>query len=140
MNIYVNYFAVILASVGYMVLGFLWYGPLFGKQWMKLKGYTPKSLKAAQKEMGNLYLASFIASLLTSYVLSHVISLSSSFYHYSVLSTGLNSAIFMWLGFVFPVQLTATIFGSKNWKLLKIDTGYQLTGLILMSFVLASFY
>ena len=140
MNIEVNYFAVILAGVASMAVGFLWYSPaLFGKIWMKEKGLSSKNMKSAQKDMGKLYGISFIANLVTAYVLSHVISLSQNFYEYPALSTGLNSAFWMWFGFVMPVQLTATIFSNKNWQLFKIDTGYQLAALVLMGFVLVSF-
>lgn len=36
----VNYLAILVAAVLSMVLGFLWYGPLFGKEWTKLMGVT----------------------------------------------------------------------------------------------------
>jgi hypothetical protein len=103
---------------------------------MKEKKLTAQSLKKAQQEMGKWYGLSFIASLMSAFVLSHVMTLSVSFYDYPMLSTGLNSAFWMWLGFVFPVQLTAAIFGDKNWKLLKIDSGYQLASLLVMGAVL----
>lgn len=138
MEITVNYLAVILASIASMALGFLWYSPMvLGKTWMKEKGFTQESLKKAQKEMGKLYGLSFVVSLVTAYVLSHVMTMSSNFFHYSMLSTGLTSAFWMWLGFMMPVQITATIFGTKNWKLLGIDTGYQLVSIMAMGVVLA---
>ncbi|MDO8488446.1 MAG: DUF1761 family protein [bacterium] len=34
----VNYLAILAAAVLSMVLGFLWFGPLFGQTWMKLMG------------------------------------------------------------------------------------------------------
>lgn len=138
MNIEVNYLGVLLAAVVSMVLGFLWYSPmLFGKPWMKFMGYSEESLKKEQKAMGKLYGLSFVVALLTAYMLSHVMTLSENFFHYNRLSTGLNTAFFMWLGFVMPVQLTGTIFGDKKWQLFKINTGYQLVSLVLMAVVLA---
>lgn len=137
-NIEINYLAVLLASIISMVVGFLWYSPLIlGKQWQKEKGFTDESLKQAQKEMGKLYGLSFVVSLLTAFVLSHVMTLSENFFHYSMLTTGLNTAFFMWLGFVMPVQLTTTLFGNKSWKLFGIDTGFQLAALIGMAVVIA---
>lgn len=134
----VNYLAVLLAGVASMILGFLWYSPvLLGKPWMKERGFTSESLKKAQKDMGKLYGISFVVSLLTAFVLSHVMVLSENYFHYSMLSTGLNTAFWMWLGFVMPVQVTATIFGNQNWKLWGIDTGYQLASLLVMAVVLA---
>lgn len=138
MNVEVNYLGVLLAGVASMVVGFLWYSPmLLGKPWMKLMGYTEEGLKKAQKEMGKLYGLSFVISLITAYVLSHVMTLSENFFHYSRLSTGVITAFWMWLGFVMPVQMTGTIFGDKKWKLFKINTGFQLVSLVLMGIVLA---
>lgn len=140
MEVQVNYVAVLLAGVVSMALGFLWYSPMvLGKQWMKEKGYTQESLKKAQATMGKLYGVSFVVSLITAYVLSHVMTLSQNFLQYSTLQTGLTTAFWMWLGFMMPVQLTATIFGSKKWKLLGIDTGYQLVSLMAMAVVIAIF-
>jgi len=138
MEINVNILAVLLAGVASMMVGFGWYSPaILGKQWMKERGLTKDSLQKGQKEMGKLYGLSFVVSLITAYVLAHVMALSVNFYGYSLVSTGLITATWMWLGFVMPVQVTATIFGSKNWKLLAIDTGYQLASLISMAVVLA---
>jgi hypothetical protein len=140
MEISINYLAILAASIGAMVVGFLWYSPiLFGKQWAKLKGYTEEYLKTEQKKMGKLYGLSFLATLLMAYMLSHVMVLSNAFYGYGMLQTGLTSAFFMWLGFVMPIQLTSQLFGEKKWKLFCIDTGYQLASLIVMGAVIGLF-
>jgi hypothetical protein len=133
----VNYLAVLAAGVVSMLIGFLWYSPyLLGKPWLKEKGLSQETLKKAQKEMGKLYGLSFVVGLITAFVLSHVMVLSENYFHYPMLSTGINSAFWMWLGFMMPVQLTGTIFGDKNWKLLAIDTGYQLAAVLGMGVVL----
>jgi len=133
MNIQVNYLALLIAAVASMIAGFLWYSQaLFGKKWMKLMGYSSESLKKAQKEMGKLYFLSFVVSIVSAYVLSHVMVLTKNFFGYPSLQTGITSAFWMWLGFVMPVQVTNTIFSDKNWELFGINTGYQLTSLILM--------
>lgn len=141
MNIDVDLIAVVVAGAISMAIGFLWYSPaVFGKQWMKEKGLTSESLKKAQKEMGKLYALSFVVSLITAYVLSHVMTLSENFFHYPMLSTGMITAFWMWVGFMMPVQITATIFSEKkNWNLFGIDTGYQLLSLLGMGVVLGIF-
>lgn len=134
----VNLISVLLAAIGAMAVGFFWYSQMFlGKPWMKMMGYTAKDLKKEQQSMGMYYAMSFGLALLTAYVLSHVMALSSAFYDYGAVQTGITSALFMWLGFVMPVQATEVIFGkSKNWNLWAINTGYQLTSLIVMGIVL----
>ena len=136
MNVEVNYLAVLVAGIASMAVGFLWYGPLVGKAWMKEKGYTKDSMEKAKKGMGQMYAITFVASLVTAYVLFHVMTLSMNFFHYERLQTGLMTAFWMWLGFVLPVQLSATIFGSKNWKLLGIDAGHNLVSLLAMGVVI----
>lgn len=137
MNVEVNFVAILIAGVVSMALGFLWYSVLFKKPWMKERGFTEESLKKAQREMGKLYGISFVVSLISAYMLSHVMTLSMNFYHYSGLETGCTTAFFMWLGFTMPVQLTATLFSDKkNWKLFAYDTGYQLVALVGMGVVL----
>jgi hypothetical protein len=137
MTIEVNYVTVLLAGVVSMAVGFLWYSPLvLGKPWMKERGYTAAALKKAQAGMGKMYAVSFVLSLITAYVLAHVMTLSEHFFQYPIVQTGLTSGVWMWLGFVMPVQATAAIFGDKNWKLFGIDTGYQLVSLLVMGLVL----
>ena len=133
----VNYIAILIAAIVSMALGFLWYSPMvLGKPWMKLKGYTQESLKKEQKEMTKYYALSFLLAFVTAYILSHVIALSLNFYGFSRVSTGVTTAFWMWLGFIMPVQLTASIFGDKKWDLFGIDTGYQLVSVLAMGIVI----
>jgi len=39
------YIPILIATIASFIFGFLWYGPLFGKQWMNLMGFTKKSIK-----------------------------------------------------------------------------------------------
>jgi len=73
----VNLWAVLGAAVATMVIGFVWYSPLlFAKPWMVAMGYDPgDKAKAAelQKSAGALYGISFLASLLTAFILGKII-------------------------------------------------------------------
>ncbi len=133
MNVEVTLIAVLVAGFVSMAVGFLWYSPmLFGKPWMKLMGITKESMKEAQKEMGKMYALSFVATLVTAYVLFHVMTFSENFYDYTSLQTGLTTAFWVWLGFVAPVQMTDVLFGGKKWNLFFINAGYQLASLLAM--------
>ena len=141
MNVDVNYVTVLLAGVASMAVGFLWYSPmLFGAKWAKAMGFTQEGMKKAQKEMGKWYAVSFVLSLITAYVLTHVMALSMNFFHYSMVTTGLTTAFWSWLGFIMPVQFTSVIFakekGADEWNVFFINTGYQLVSLLLMGVVL----
>ncbi len=138
MNVPVNYLALLLAAIAQMIVGFIWYGPLLGKPWMKLKGFnhTQAEMKEMQKQMMPYYGLTFVVSLVTAYVLAHVMFLSQNYFNYQPLMTGLMTAFFMWIGFMMPVRFYNEIFGGKNWKLFAIDTGYSLAGILAMGVVL----
>ena len=144
MNIEVNYVAILVAGIVSMVIGFVWYGPmLFAKPWMKEMGITAESMKKDQSKLGKIYSISFILSLLTAYILSHVMTFSINFppnVQNSPMTTALNTAFWMWLGFVAPVQLTDVLFGGKSNRLFLINTGYQLASLLGMAITLALFW
>ena len=119
----VNYLAVFVAALSSIVLGSLWYGPVFGKPWMKMMGMTKESMKGvSSSEMGKLYGIQFVGSLVMAFVLAK--------------TAGLLSPFWIWVGFVAPVTLTTVLWEGKPWKLWLLNNGYYLILLMLMSGVL----
>ena len=113
-----NYLAILVAAVVNMVIGFLWYGPLFGKKWMALNGMTEEQMKSVNP--APLYARSFVATLVAYYVLARFIPGTAT------LMEGVEVACWVWLGFVTTVQFTASLFSTKPRMLYFLDTGYQL--------------
>ncbi len=135
---HINLLAVLVAAVSTMVLGFLWYSPvLFAKPWMREMGYDPND-KAKTEEMkksaGPAYAGSFVASLISAFILA-------LFLHWmraESLHAGLNAGFHVWLGFVATVQFTSALFTKQSIKLFSINTGYQLVCYLAMSAILTS--
>jgi len=76
-TITVNYWAIAAGAVLSMVIGAVWYGPLFGKKWMELVGVDSadqEATKKMQKSAGPLYLVQFILTLFQVLVLAHLVS------------------------------------------------------------------
>ena len=65
----VNWVAILLGGLFSMVLGFLWYGPLFGKLWLRSIGKKAEELQSSPQ----MYIIAFIAALVTAYVLAVLI-------------------------------------------------------------------
>lgn len=139
MEIPINYLAVIVAAIAAMGLGFLWHGPLFGKQWTALMGWTPESMEAAKAKggMGKTYAIQAIGALLMAFVLSHSLVFASTYLQSSGISAGLQAGFWNWLGFIAPVTIGVVLWEGKPWKLWFIQAGYYLVSLLVMGVILA---
>ena len=131
-----NLLAVLVAAISTMVVGFVWYSPiLFAKPWMREMGYDPNDKNKVlemQKSAGPAYLGSFVASLVSAFVLAlflHQMRAQS-------LELGLLVGAHVWLGFVATVQLTGVLFMKQSMKLFAINTGYQLVCYLVMGAIL----
>lgn len=131
----VNYFAVLLCGISSMIIGFLWYGPLFGKEWMKLAGFTPEKMDQAKKSMTQSYTLMFLSSLVMAWILFHFIWYAAPGSY--TLFISMKVAIYAWIGFVATVSFTKFLFtpDKKPIKLLFIETGYHLVSLIAMGLI-----
>ena len=129
-----QWIVIIIAAVIQMALGAFWYSPAgFGKTWMSEMKYTDKEMgKAKSKGMAKLYIAAFIGSLLTSFVLSRIILLINA----SSASGGAATALLLWLGFAVPLLLGSVLWEMKSVKLYIINIAYQLVSMVAMGAVI----
>ena len=132
--IQVNYLAVLLAAVSAMVVGSLWYGPLFGNMWMKLIGISKSDIN--KSEMPKLYGIMFIGALVEAYVLSHFIHYAGAY----TLVNGIKTGVWAWLGFVATVMIGNYMFAKRPMNLFYIDCGYALVNLMIMGAIIASMW
>ena len=66
----INYLPILVAAVADMVVGAIWFGPLFGKHWMKLTGMKASDMKNAPKsKMQKMYFFTFLSSLVVAWAL-----------------------------------------------------------------------
>lgn len=134
--VHVNYLGVLLCAIASMVIGFLWYGPLFGKPWMKMVGLTKEKMEKSKDSMGMTYGVMFLSSLLMAYVLAHFVWYAAP--GSLTLFISVKTAVWAWLGFIATYALSKFLFNveKKPWTLLVIDTGYYLVTLIVMGVIL----
>ncbi len=64
----VNWLAVVVAAIATFVLGAVWYGPLFGRTWMRASGVTEE--QARQGNMPMIFGVSFVLELVAAIVLA----------------------------------------------------------------------
>src|SRR3989338_4979270 len=98
----INYLAVLVAAIASMVVGFLWYGPLFGKMWMKLMNFDKKKGEEAKKKgMRKTIALAFLTSLIMSYILAHFVRYAQA----KTIADGAVLDFWLWIGFFATTQL-----------------------------------
>jgi len=128
-----NFLAVLVAAIAATAVGVLWYGPLFGKEWSKLIGFTPEKMVEAKKNgTTTAYVVNFIAAVVMAYVLSN--SLADR--HIVDIGTALYLAFWIWLGFIATVMIAGVLWEKKPMALYWIQSLYYLVSLWVMAIVL----
>jgi hypothetical protein len=109
----VNLLAVLASTVASMIVGSIWYGPLFGKKYMNLMEmdkWTPEKQAAMKARMIWSYAGQFVASFVMFYVLGGLIVWTAPQLN---VVFGMGIAFWMWLGFVVPLAFGNTLWGGK---------------------------
>jgi len=132
----INYLAVIVAGLIPMVIGAIWYGPLFGKKWMDLMGKSEEELKAGFNPAKS-YGVTFVMAIITAYVMAHVLAAWGDAYGTEGLVAGIQTGFWIWLGFVLTIGWQRVAFENVNMTLWMLNTLYNLVTLILMGILLA---
>lgn len=127
----VNYPAIVACAILSMIIGALWYGPLFGRKWMEITAQNAR--ETTQRSRLSLYGVQFALSLVQLYLLSQFINSWTD-------ASGMENAFWIWLGFVMP-----TIAGLSMWNMLPtrdrfvmffISAGYQLVSFLAFGSIL----
>lgn len=129
-SIDINYLAVLVCGIISMVIGSMWYGPLFGKAWMKETGMTEKDVKDFNPV--KMYGIAFIAHLVIALVMAYVIELVGA----EGVIGGIRVALTAWVGFVAATMLINNLFQGKSNKLYIIDSGYHLVNMLIFGIIL----
>ena len=137
-QIQVNFVAVLVAVVANFFVGYLWYGPLFGKVWAKEMGYDI-SVKPPAGIMVRGMIFSLLGSFFLAFVFAHNIAAWSFVPETKAMSpmSSLMSAVgFTWLGFFLPVDLNTIAWEGKSWKLFFINTAYHFVVLLVAGLII----
>jgi len=132
----INYLAVIVAAIIPMLVGSIWYGPLFGQKWMDLMGKTEEELKAGFNPAKS-YGITFVFAIIMSYVLAHVLAVWGDAYGAEGVMAGIQAGFWVWIGFVLTIGWQRVAFENINMTLWILNTLYNLVVLILMAILLS---
>lgn len=128
----VNWIALAVAALSTLVIGFLWYGPLFGKAWMKETGMTEE--KAKQGSMPLRLAASVILAFVAVFFIYSISVFSggmppddlhgidASKFH--TFQHGALHGAFTALFIVMPALVTNAMYEQRSMKYMLINVGY----------------
>ena len=141
-NLIINYPAILVSVLAGMIFGFMWYGPMFGKTWGKLMGFSA-DFKPTPSVMRRALLLQFIGLFFISYVLAH----AGQVWRPSVWGLGEDqgsnamwafmSTFFTWVGFYIPMQFGKVAWENRPWKLFFINAGHDFLNLFIISLILS---
>lgn len=135
MNVDVNLWAVILATVSSMIVGYIWYLPsVFGDTWMKLTKLDAKAMK--KMSSAGPMITTVVVSFLTAYVLAHMAFLAHHFFNGMFFQDSVNTALWAWLGFTAARFITHDAFEGRPMKLTALNCAHELATLVVMGAVI----
>ena len=131
----IKYAAVIVATLVHYILGGLWYSPLlFGNKFIQLINWTPEQLRQVESQSHAKELAlAFVMSLVLVYILAHFVQYTKA----TNALAGIQTAFWLWLGFVVTTQVPTVIFEGRSFGLFAINVAYQFVGCALAGAILA---
>ena len=126
-----NYLHIGVATLAYFLIGALWFGPLFGKHWMKLTGMK-EPIEEQKKRMPLMFGITL--------VLSFVLTLSTACVLYFVQPINIMGAIKTGLlcggGFVFCSAAMNYMYAARPFGLTLLDTGYHTFAITVVAVIL----
>lgn len=124
----IPWLAVIVCAVSTFVLGGLWYGPLFGKPWMRASGVTPE--QAAQGNMPMIFGLSFLLQLLAAFVLAMFIGADST------VGFAVGASASVGACWVAPALGVIYLFEQRGFAHWAINAGYHTVAFTVMGVIL----
>jgi hypothetical protein len=127
----VNHLAIITAAILAFVIGGAWYGPLFGKQWMREVGMTPE--QAAAGNQSKIFGLAFLFTLIMAYNLGFFLGDPSI-----GLAMGAAYGLATGLGWIAMGLFIVGLFERRSAKLMLINGGYMTVTLTLMGSIIGA--
>ena len=131
----IKYPAVLVAALVHYILGGLWYSPLlFGNKFVQIINWPPDKLAEIERQSHVKELAiALVTSLVLVYILAHFVQYTKA----RTAMAGIQTAFWLWLGFIVTTQLATVIFEQRPLGLYLLNIGYQLVGCALAGAILA---
>lgn len=126
----INWLSIIVAGVSAFLIGGVWYGPLFGRAWMKEFGFTEEDLK--QRNIPKTFGLSLVLALFAAINLDMFIGAEAS------LSFGAMAGLLAGIGWVATFMGIIYLFEMRSLAAFLINAGYCVIALTTMGAILGA--
>jgi fatty acid desaturase len=130
----INYWAVLVAAFSAFFIGWIWYGPLFGKLWMKLNGFSKEDMHKNALPMPVIMGVNYVATALAALAIAMFIGPEANI-GFGVFA-GLMIAVF-WIA---TSRLNDVLYERKPMALFWINVGYNVVIYSIMGAILGAWH
>jgi hypothetical protein len=123
--------AIIVATLCYFGLGAVWF-TIFRNAWLEGVGRTMEQLQSSGVSPALAYGVALLLTLAIALFLSWLIQITGE----ATAARGIQLAIILWFCTIFAAFATEYAFEGRGVKILAINSGYCLVGMVLMGAVL----
>lgn len=136
----INVWAVLLATLVSMLVGFVWYLPkVFGNYWRRAARVAPDNGSGGATAAVKPILIALVASFASALVLAGSAAISQHFYGGNFLANTLVTAIILWAGFTAARFITHDAFEGRPAGLTALTCAHELATFLAMGLVIGLF-
>jgi hypothetical protein len=127
----VSWLGALVAGIAFFAIGGVWYGPLFGDQWMRATGMTEE--RARESNLVLIFGGTLVLEIIAAVGLSAILGTDVT------PATGAVTGLWVGLVIAVPVLLVQALYERKAMVLWALNGGYNVVGFVLMGLVLGLF-
>lgn len=126
----INWASALVAAVSSFLIGGIWYGPFFGRAWMREFGYTEEDLK--KRPVPRTFGVSLVLAFIAAFILDMFIGKEAD------ILFGMSAGFFAGLGWVATMLGILYLFEMRSLKAYFINAGYCVLSLTVMGVILGA--
>ena len=141
----VNLLAVLVAGIVPMIVGVLWYGPLFGKRWLQLMETTAEEIQEKGINPLKTYGVSFLLALVTAFILAQLFAgMGGAARVVSIAGksgdalAGVYLALMALIAFILPVGYQSVAYEERKAGLFWLNLGHNGVALLGQAVIVAA--
>ncbi len=131
-----NLLGILVATVAFYLLGYVWYSMLFTEMWLAFNGISEADAIAQAESMGAMmYIGGIVITLLQVLGLAYILNHASA----SVLLTCVKICALIAVLIALPMMMYAHIYEGASHRAVGLNFGHTLVGYILVGAILSFF-